>query len=276
MLVYTKGYTNVIHIFFIYALLIAVGVFNVYMLEYFYCAVIRHQPPNVSTTRHLRQYVVNEIISNYPDAKKICELGSGFGGLARVIARNTKADVYALENMPFAAFVSKIIDILSGCKKNHTIWTDVFEYLKNEHFDVVVAYLSSTVTPKIYEHTEKLYKLCKKYALHVRFLSCFTPDSETEFERVTQDKRDWIHRYIDLDISDSDIIVVRCKKHKYSINSGLLIDDNPKNIKLWRTHNGIGIIFKNLNNCAYQLESLNFRKKPCKSTLFHTVLQKQR
>ncbi len=49
--------------------------------------------------------------------KKICELGSGFGGLARVIARNTKADVYALENMPFAAFMSKIIDILSGCKK---------------------------------------------------------------------------------------------------------------------------------------------------------------
>lgn len=127
-----------------------------------------------------------------------------------------------------------------------------------------------------YEHTEKLYKLCKKYALHVRFLSCFTPDSKTEFERVTQDKRDWIHRYIDPDIPDSDIIVVRRKKHKYSINSGLLIDDNPKNIKLWRAHNGIGIIFKNLNNCAYQLESLNFRKKPCKSTLFHAMLQKQR
>ena len=142
--------------FFIYALLIAVGVFDVYMLEYFYCAVIRHQPPNVSTTRHLRQYVVNEIISNYPDAKKICELGSGFGGLARVIARNTKADVYALENMPFVAFVSKIIDILSGCKKNHTIWTDAFEYLKNEHFDVVVAYLGPTVTPKIYEHKDKI------------------------------------------------------------------------------------------------------------------------
>lgn len=127
-----------------------------------------------------------------------------------------------------------------------------------------------------YEHTEKLYKLCRKYALHVRFLSCFTPESEKEFERVAQDKRDWIHKHIDPAIPDSDIIIVQRGKHKYANASSLLIDDNPKNIKRWRDCYGTGIIFKNLNNCTYQLESLNFQKKPCNSNLLHTVLQRQR
>jgi len=42
--------------------------------------------------------VVSEIIKNYPNAKNICEIGAGFGGLARAVARNTNANVYALEN----------------------------------------------------------------------------------------------------------------------------------------------------------------------------------
>ena len=127
-------------------------------IEFVYCANIRFQPPLVSSTRKLRQYVINQIRTNYPNAKTICEIGSGFGGLARVIARNTDANVYALENMPFSALVSKILDLASYCKGNKTIWCDAFKYLDNtpQKFDVAVAFLGPTLTPKIYKYKNKI------------------------------------------------------------------------------------------------------------------------
>ena len=63
-----------------------------------YCACVRHQPPFVASPDLSRKLVVSEIIKNYTNAKNICEIGSGFGGLARAVARNTNANVYALEN----------------------------------------------------------------------------------------------------------------------------------------------------------------------------------
>lgn len=120
-----------------------------------------------------------------------------------------------------------------------------------------------------YEHTKILYDVCKKHALHVRFLSCFTPESETEFERVTQDKRDWVHKHIDPAIPDSDIIIVRHDKHEYANTSSLLIDDNPKNIKRWKDCDGVGMVFKNFNTCTHNLKSLDFQKKTCKSIMAH-------
>ena len=148
--------------FFVYILLVAVIIFDIYLgiksFEYIYCASIRHQPPLVASNQHERQLVVDQIKTKYPEAKNICELGSGFGGLARTIARNTKANVYELENMPFSAFVSKTCDILLRCKNNHTIFGDAFEYLKttNKHFDIAVAYLGPTATPMIYKYKNKI------------------------------------------------------------------------------------------------------------------------
>lgn len=124
---------TIIH-FFTYILLIAIFIFDIYLggkfFEYVYCANIKHQPPLVASNKYERQLVVEQIKTKYPKAKNICEIGAGFGGLARTIARNTKANVYALENMPFSAFVSKLSDILLRCKNNHTIFSDAFEYLK--------------------------------------------------------------------------------------------------------------------------------------------------
>ena len=121
-------------------MLVAVIIFDIYLgiksFEYIYCASIRHQPPLVASNQHERQLVVDQIKTKYPEAKNICELGSGFGGLARTIARNTKANVYALENMPFSAFVSKKCDIVLRCKNNHTIFGDAFEYLKTTDYPV--------------------------------------------------------------------------------------------------------------------------------------------
>lgn len=145
-----------------YTLLVVVILVDIFLAvkfcEYVYCANIRHQPPMVASNRILRRTVINEIKSHYPHAKTICEIGSGFGGLARTVARNTRANVYALENMPFSAFVSKTVDTLSLCKNNKTVWCDAFEYLNNtdKKFDVAIAFLGPTLTPKLKKYTNKI------------------------------------------------------------------------------------------------------------------------
>ena len=148
--------------FYIYALLIVVLVFDLYLavkfFEYVYCANIRHQPPLVASNQHLRQCVVEQILKYYKKSKNICEIGSGFGGLARSVAKQTKSNVYALENMPFSALVSKTADKLSQCKNNKTIWCDAFKYLENTDikFDVAVAYLGPTATPILQRYKDKI------------------------------------------------------------------------------------------------------------------------
>lgn len=126
-------------------------------IEFVYCANIVRQPPFVASSDTMRQYAIKQILTKYKKAKNICEVGSGFGGLARAIAFNTNANVYALENMPFSALVSKIADYKSKCKNNKTIWCDAFKYLKNTDikFDVAVAYLNPTFTSKLYDYRNK-------------------------------------------------------------------------------------------------------------------------
>jgi hypothetical protein len=131
------------------------------LFEHTYCFCIRHQPPFVASNDYERQLVVEIIKNKYPDAKNICEIGSGFGGLARTIAHNTNTNVYALENMPFSAFVSKVSDKISRCKNNKTIWTDAFKYLDNTdmNFDIAIAYLGPTYTPIIKNYKNKINTL---------------------------------------------------------------------------------------------------------------------
>lgn len=146
----------------IYMVLGTVILVDIYLIvkfiEYVYCANIRHQPPFVPSPNKLRHLVVQEIALNYPDAKNICELGSGFGGLARMIAQKQQANVYALENMPFSVFISKLCDFLTGCKNNKTIHCDIFDYLEktNIHFDIAIAYLSPSMTPRIQKYRKKI------------------------------------------------------------------------------------------------------------------------
>ncbi len=146
----------------LYLIVVIVFMFDLYLvikfIEYVYCGAIRHQPPLVSSPKKLRKQVVCEIALNYPDAKNICELGSGFGGLARMIACKTNANVYALENMPFAVFISKACDFLLQCKNNKTIYCDAFNWLEDTgvHFDIAIAYLGPNVTPKIKKYRKKI------------------------------------------------------------------------------------------------------------------------
>lgn len=145
-----------------YILLIAVFLFNLYLVikffEYLYCAKIKHQAPLVASSGVSRRMVVEQIAKYYNESKNICEIGSGFGGMARAIAKQTNANVYALENMPFSAFVSKICDCLSGGQNNHTVWCDAFEYLDktNKKFDVAIAYLEPKTTRMILKYKNKI------------------------------------------------------------------------------------------------------------------------
>ena len=148
--------------FITYALLMLVIIFDIYLgiklFEYIYCASIKHQPPLVASNDFLRKCVIEQIMTKYVKAKNICDLGSGFGGLARAVACNTKAKVYALENMPFSAFVSKTLDKLSHCKNNTTIWCDAFKYLDNTDikFDVAIAYLGPSHIDRVQKYKNKI------------------------------------------------------------------------------------------------------------------------
>ena len=145
----------------LYTLLIFFILLDAYLIikfiEYVFAANVFHQPPLLASNDTLRQLVIEQIVKHYPKSKNICEVGSGFGGLARKIANNTNANVYALENMPFSAFISKLSDFITFTKNNKTIWCDAFDYLAktNIKFDIAVAYLGPDSTEKLLQYKNK-------------------------------------------------------------------------------------------------------------------------
>lgn len=128
----------------------------IYMIEYLMAIFVRHQPPYVATNKNSQKKLAQYINTNYPNAKNICEVGSGYGRLARYIGKHTNANVIGLENMPISAFISKVADLFQTQSK--TIKCDAFEYLKNtdKTFDIAVAYLSP-------RHMAKLFKMKNKF-----------------------------------------------------------------------------------------------------------------
>lgn len=131
--------------------------FLFYSVEYFYCVFHKNQVPFVGSSRRQRRAVVDCINKYYPDAKNCIEMGSGYGGLARYIARHTKLKVWALENMPYSVLVSRFFDLF--CRANsQTIKSDVFEFIDNskQNFDIAVAYLGPFCANEILRHNKKI------------------------------------------------------------------------------------------------------------------------
>jgi SAM-dependent methyltransferase len=126
-------------------------------MEYARCSYYKKQVPFVASDRTLRRAVVAEIVKRYPGAKNICEIGSGYGGLARAIARRTGAKVVALENMPFTYFVARMGDLFTFARNVETIKCDAFEYLKNYdgEFDVAVAYMGPGINDRLAPYMDK-------------------------------------------------------------------------------------------------------------------------
>lgn len=143
----------------IYILIVAFIVLDLFLalrvIEYIYCAFLHKQPPMVASNNALRAIVADQINKYYPNAKRICEIGSGFGGLARYVSRHTNAKVVGVENMPFSAFVSWVLGVFG---KSSTVWGDAFGYLRNtrEPFDIGIAYLGPKLTPMLKDYGDKI------------------------------------------------------------------------------------------------------------------------
>lgn len=129
----------------------------VYVVEYTCCVYLKKQVPFVACALCHKRAVVKQIRQFYPKSKKIVEVGSGFGGLARYVARHTNANVHALENMPVCVFMSKIFDRVWPTKSK-TIWCDAFDWLakKENKYDVAIAYLGPELTEKLVEHKKNI------------------------------------------------------------------------------------------------------------------------
>jgi SAM-dependent methyltransferase len=139
---------------FVFLLCVLIGVVLyiwIKSLEYLWCIFVLHQIPFVASDRILRRATVQVINRFCPNVKTVCEIGSGYGGLARFVARKCGAYVVALENMPFTCFVAKIGALLPGDGRVKNIREDAFKYLKNggQSFDVGVAYLGPVVNARL-------------------------------------------------------------------------------------------------------------------------------
>ena len=143
----------------IFAILMMVWVFvYVKVMEHLYCTYIRKQPPMVASVRHMRAAVADEINRHYPDARTVCDVGTGYGGLARHIARHTRCHVTGIENMPVAVIVGWMGAFL--CPRVRTVWADAFNYLARGHrFDIGVAYLGTHFTPQLAQRLGKNYRV---------------------------------------------------------------------------------------------------------------------
>ncbi len=120
---------------------------------------IRHKIPLVPSTKGLRRAVVDEIQTHYPQMRTACDIGSGYGGMARMIARKCDMDVLALENMPFAALVSRVTDRITRTRSK-TVWCDAFEYLADcDGVDIAVAYMGPGFNEELYKYADKFQVL---------------------------------------------------------------------------------------------------------------------
>ena len=128
---------------------LAVDVWVLWRLAEKIIRFIKRQAPFASSSALSRAAVVREINEHYPNMRRVCDIGSGHGGLARAIARGCGVSVFAFENMPLAALVSKIADVATRSGV-HTIWCDAFARVAaSDGFDIAVAYLGPDMGDRI-------------------------------------------------------------------------------------------------------------------------------
>ena len=118
--------------------------------EYIWC-VFHNQIPYVASSKYLRRALVTEINKHFPNATSICDIGAGYGGLARYIAKKCDMTVVALENMPFTITMARVMNFVTHSRAK-IVRCDAFKYLKTSpKFDIGVAYLGPTVNHRLAE-----------------------------------------------------------------------------------------------------------------------------
>ena len=127
------------------------------MVEFIWAGYIKRQIPFVASDNKLRMAVINEIKKDYPEYKTMCEIGSGYGGMARAVARGCGMRVTALENMPFTYFVARVLDFVSGARGVKTLRVDAFKWLGEYDgvFDIGLAYLGAGVNDRLIDYMHR-------------------------------------------------------------------------------------------------------------------------
>lgn len=120
-------------------------------VEYILC-ILHNQIPYVSSSKYLRCALISEIKKHFPNATSLCDIGAGYGGLARHAAKHSDMTVVALENMPFTITVARVMNLITRSRVQ-IIKCDAFKYLKSSpRFDIGVAYLGPTVNYRLAEY----------------------------------------------------------------------------------------------------------------------------
>ncbi|MCL2538674.1 MAG: class I SAM-dependent methyltransferase [Alphaproteobacteria bacterium] len=98
--------------------------------------------PEVPSSRRLRDAVAAEIRKNYPDAKTAIDVGSGWGGMARRVAREfPKMKVTGAELMPLAFICSWIARAVFGPRNCRFVLGDAVKFIKkSKGFDIGICY----------------------------------------------------------------------------------------------------------------------------------------
>lgn len=146
---------------FLIVLCVLMGLYILYKviqnIERIICVFHFHQIPFVPSASKLRGAVLREICMYYPQAQTIMEIGAGYGGLARQIARRTNATVYAIENMPFSFAVLKMFNFIFRTRNCIAIRADAFKYIRKmrRHIDIGIAYLGPGINDKLRPYAKK-------------------------------------------------------------------------------------------------------------------------
>ena len=127
------------------------------LVEHWWCLIIKKQIPYMASDKKLRRAVASYIQTYCPNAKSVCEIGAGYGWLARYVGRCCNIPVVALENMPFTFFLAKLFQIFPGGRWVSWVRCDAFDYLKNykKKFDVGIAYLGPVVNDRLVDVLDK-------------------------------------------------------------------------------------------------------------------------
>lgn len=129
------------------AFLIFAILFSILLILFYIEAGItffRRTAPQLPSERKLRDAVVSEIRKHYPDARTAIDIGSGWGGMARRIAREfPNMRVVGVELMPLAFACSRLARLFLGPRNCRFVMGDAIKYAaraKNKQFDIAVCY----------------------------------------------------------------------------------------------------------------------------------------
>ncbi len=100
----------------------------------------------------MRQALIDAIKKYYPNAKTLIDIGSGWGGLARMVGKqNPNMRIVGLEYLPLPWACSKIVRFFMGPRNVRFIYANAFKYIPKHPSDIGVSYLLKKSMPRVNE-----------------------------------------------------------------------------------------------------------------------------